>query len=278
MLYELISTGNGSSITVLQKGRVYTATNTHPAFALIIEGAVKGDESVTELFDVQLATQKAFDKVSDRISIRNGELYVDGELVDNSLSNQIIRFQQEGINDFTPLVNFYEKVLTNHNGNSREQLFTWLNDRNFTITQDGDFIAYKGLTSEGKSVHSGKAIVDGQPMEGQIPNAVGSIVEMPRGDVNADPFHGCSYGLHAGTWEYASTFAPRVVKVKINPRDVVSVPRDCDFQKLRTCRYEILAEISNPDYQALSYDNGDDWDNQVDENDAWDYLGWYEQG
>jgi hypothetical protein len=278
MLYELISTGNGSSITLLHKGRVYTATNTHPAFALIIEGAVKGDENVTELFDVQLATQKAFDKVSDRISIRNGELYVDGELVDNSLSNQIIRFQQEGVNDFTPLVNFYEKVLTNHNGNSREQLFTWLNDRNFTITQDGDFIAYKGLTQDGLSVHSGKAIVDGVPMEGQIPNAVGSIVEMPRGDVNADPYHGCSYGLHAGTWEYASTFAPRVVKVKINPRDVVSVPRDCDFQKLRTCRYEILAEIDNPDYRALSYDNGDEWDNGYDENDTWDYLGWYEQG
>lgn len=38
MLYELISTGNGSSITLLHRGRVYTATNTHPAFALIIEG------------------------------------------------------------------------------------------------------------------------------------------------------------------------------------------------------------------------------------------------
>jgi hypothetical protein len=94
MLYELISTGNGSSITVLHRGRVYTATNTHPAFAQIIEGAVKNDEEVVALFDVQLATQKAFDKVSDRISIRNGELYVDGELADNSLSNQIIRFQQ----------------------------------------------------------------------------------------------------------------------------------------------------------------------------------------
>jgi hypothetical protein len=278
MLYELISTGNGSSITVLQGGKVYTATNTHPAFAQIIEGAVKNDESVIGLFDVQLATQKAFDKVSDRISIRNGELYVDGELVDNSLSNQIIRFQQEGINDFAPLVNFYEKVLTNHNGNSREQLFTWLNDRNFTITQDGDFIAYKGLRDDLTSVHAGGAIVDGVPHNGHIPNNVGSIVEMPRGDVNADPHHGCSYGLHAGTWEYASTFAPRVVKVKINPRDVVSVPRDCAFQKLRTCRYEILAEIDNPDFRALTYDNGDEWDNGYDENDTWDYLGWYEQG
>jgi hypothetical protein len=69
-----------------------------------------------------------------------------------------------------------------------------------------------------------------------------------------------------------------VVKVKINPRDVVSVPRDCDFQKLRTCRYEVLAEIDNPDYRALSYDNGDEWDNDYDENDTWDYLGWYERG
>lgn len=278
MLYELISTGQGSSITVLNGGKVFTATNTHPAFGQIVEGAVRNDESILGLFDAASTVAKAFAKVSDRISLRDGHLYVDGELADNSLAAQIVRFQQEGITDFMPLVNFYEKVLTNHNGNSREQLYTWLADRDFTITEDGDFIAYKGVRADLTSVHAGPAIVDGVEVNGHVPNNVGSIVEMVRSRVNANPYEGCSTGLHAGTWDYASSFGPVCVKVKINPRDVVSVPRDCGFQKLRTCRYEVLEIIDNPEYSALLGNDGDEWDNGYDENDTWDYLGWYEQG
>jgi hypothetical protein len=278
MLYELTSNGNGSSITVLNNGVVYSATSTHPDFGKIVEGAVKGDESVLELFDYGKSIQRAFDKVSDRISLRDGLVFVDGVKVDNALTAQIVRFQREGISDFMPLVRFYEKTLTNQNGNSREQLYTWLADRDFTITEDGDFIAYKGLNNDLTSVHSGGAIVDGVPMNGHIPNAVGSVVEMARNEVNANAYEGCSYGLHAGTWDYASTFAPRVVKVKINPRDVVSVPRDCDFQKLRTCRYEVLAEIANPDWHALVGSDGQWVDNDWDEDEVWDSLDWHERG
>jgi hypothetical protein len=31
--------------------------------------------------------------------------------------------------------------------------------------------------------------------------------------------------------------------VRFNPKDAVSVPEDCDCQKLRVCKYEILEEI-----------------------------------
>lgn len=31
--------------------------------------------------------------------------------------------------------------------------------------------------------------------------------------------------------------------VKIDPADVVSVPHDCECQKLRTCRYEVVSEL-----------------------------------
>ena len=31
--------------------------------------------------------------------------------------------------------------------------------------------------------------------------------------------------------------------VKINPRDVVSIPTDYDFSKGRACRYEVIAEL-----------------------------------
>ena len=34
----------------------------------------------------------------------------------------------------------------------------------------------------------------------------------------------------------------KVVIVKVNPKDVVSVPHDCNCQKLRTCAYTVVAE------------------------------------
>lgn len=278
MLYEIISTGSGSSITVLHNGEVFTANQQHPAFAQIVEGAVKGDPDVLGLFDRTAAYQAAFDKVSDRLSIRDGLVYVDGEVMDNTLGDLIVRFQKAGVNDYQPLVAFAENLLANPNARSREMLFDWLRDRNFTITDDGYFIAYKGLRADLTSIHSGPAVVDGVPRSGNIPNAVGSTIEMARGDVNRDPLEGCSYGLHAGTWEYASTFGPRVVKVKINPRDVVSVPHDCDFQKLRTCRYEVLAEIANPDYAPLVGWDGDEAESDWDEDEFWGTMPNYERG
>ena len=84
---------------------------------------------------------------------------------------------------------------------------------------------------------SGRATVNGTTHIGHIPNPPGAVVEMPRTQVNGDRHNGCSTGLHVGTWDYASTFGPKTLIVSVNPRDVVSVPKDCGYQKLRTCRY-----------------------------------------
>ncbi len=55
----------------------------------------------------------------------------------------------------------------------------------------------------------------------------------------------CSQSL-LSTWDYASTFGPKTLIVSVNPRDVVSVPKDCGYQKLRTCRYTVLDAVRNP--------------------------------
>jgi hypothetical protein len=36
-----------------------------------------------------------------------------------------------------------------------------------------------------------------------------------------------------------------VVVVKVHPRDVVCAPNDCDSQKLRVCKFEVIAELEN---------------------------------
>jgi hypothetical protein len=212
MLYNLVKfrDSDEANLTVFHGGEMYVATDTHPNFARIVAGVTEGDESVIELFDVQKTAQKRFDRLSERVTLANGKVYLDGEETDNALTQQVINFVNQGVEDFKPLVAFFEKVQTNPNSHSREQLYRWLRDRNITITEEGNFIAYKGVRKSGDSYESishGNAISDGVEYNGAIPNPLGAIVEMPRGDVQHDPSVGCHVGLHAGTWNYASGFA-----------------------------------------------------------------------
>ena len=278
MKYNLVQMRDSdeANLTVVHDGEMYVATNTHANFSRIVAGVIAGDESVIELFDVQKTAQKRFDRLSERVTIANGKVYLDGEEVDNALTQQVVNFINGGVEDFKPLIAFFEKVETNPNGHSREQLYTWLRDRSITLTENGNFIAYKGVrVTDGEyfSISTGKAISDGVEYNGAIPNPIGAVVEMPRSEVQHNPSVGCHTGLHAGTWNYAKDFARgAVLTVEINPRDVVSVPTDCNAQKLRVCRYVVKdvteVELDTPIYPK--YDNYD-VDGYDDENEYDDY-------
>ena len=99
------------------------------------------------------------------------------------------------------------------------------------------------MDNELKSIHHGPGVVNGVELSGGLPNDPGNRVSIPRSQVEANTAYGCAFGLHAGTLAYASKWGPRVVAVSINPRNVVSVPDDCTFQKIRVCEYDVLLEI-----------------------------------
>lgn len=245
--------------------------STHPGFQAVVDGLLDGDLTIgeaVELLDVEQAVAKKFDRLSDRVSVANGKVYLDGDEVHSSLSDQIIRFLEEGQSDWQPLVRFFEKVQANPNAHSREQLYEWLARRDFTIDTNGDLVGYKGVqpSSYGgyESISRGPAIVDGQAVDGNVPNNIGSVVEIARSSVHADPAVGCSTGLHVGEWSYAHSFARgAVLEVRVNPRDVVSVPTDCDAAKVRVCRYVVTSVTEVPYTEAVvdGYDyEDDDWD------------------
>jgi acyl carrier protein len=55
----------------------------------------------------------------------------------------------------------------------------------------------------------------------------------------------CSYGLHFCSQSYLQKFGgDRIVILKINPRDVVSIPTDYNHAKGRCCRYEVIGELA----------------------------------
>ena len=76
---------------------------------------------------------------------------------------------------------------------------------------------------------------------------------MPRGEVQHDPESGCSTGLHVGTYAYAQGYArAALLTVHVNPRDVVSVPTDCDAEKMRVCRYVVSDDEPTPPEESAA--------------------------
>jgi hypothetical protein len=260
------------SLTIFLPGEFpITVTSEHPHFSELEDRAEAGADSseLRELADLSVAAAQKFERLSERVSVANGRVYFDGDAIDNSLSQHIIRMLEAG-SDFRPLVRFMENLASNPQEHSRKQLYSWLDARDFTITSGGWLVGYKGVAVEdGRyvSVFAGRAIVDGEAVNGQVPNEAGSIIEMPRSEVTFDPAVGCSTGLHVGTYDYAKSWARgALLKVVVNPRDVVSVPTDSNAQKMRVSRYTVIEVIDAPETLPVENDEYEDVCDCGDEN------------
>lgn len=262
-MHNLIEKEGQRFISVFFPGHTgKSAPDSHPNFDKILASIETDptDASVMDLFDVEKSVINRFETLSERVSVRDGKLFLDGNETHNALADQVVRFLYDKVDDWKPLIKFYENVLSNPNKHSQEQLFNWLAQHQFVIDDDGYLIGYKAVyaSSEGvyRSSRQGYAIVDGVVIENDYtPYKIGSVVTMPRDRVQHDPTVGCSHGLHVGTFNYASSFLSNgyVLRVRVNPRDVVSVPTECSWAKLRVCRLEVL-EVNPVEFQEpLAY-------------------------
>jgi hypothetical protein len=140
-----------------------------------------------------------------------------------------------------------------------------------TVTEDGDLLAYKGVNVDGTSVHAGYGIVNGEEFEhANLPNEVGSVIEIPRSMVDTNRGAACSVGLHVGDYSYASSFARRLLTVVVNPRDVVSVPSDSEDRKVRVARYTVIGiaeePISTPTYAYVGTEDAEDDEDELEDD------------
>lgn len=152
---------------------------------------------------------------------------------------------------------FFENLSQNPSASSVNELYDFLSYKELPITEDGCFIAYKGVGDDDYSItgNTGTKVINGVvDKQGRILNTVGSRIEVARNEVDDNRNMGCSYGLHAGSYDYASGFGRKVLSVKVNPKDVVSVPTDCSYQKVRVCAYEVL-EVIGAEKTAVATDS-----------------------
>lgn len=186
---------------------------------------------------------------SGDVEFRGGELYYKGFHYTNPLVSRIKECMKKGAEP-TVLLNFFENLAQNPLMDSVQQLFRFLEHNNLPLTKDGHFLAYKKVRDNYKDIHSGT-----------MDNRVGCVVEMPRNQVQHNKNQTCSAGLHFCSKSYLGHFGTygnnRVVILKINPKDVVSIPTDYNNAKGRACRYEVVADLpadgSIPDGYCAEY-------------------------
>lgn len=147
------------------------------------------------------------------------------------------------------IVKFLERLERNPSAESRSQLFAWIKAEGLTITDDGLIVGYKGVSEDYYSISSGKEPVtvttaDGKSevITGHIPYPIGATVTLPRELVDSNRDAACSVGLHVGTFSYANGFGRITLLVLVDPADVVSVPRDCNDQKVRVTKLVVARE------------------------------------
>lgn len=286
--YNLVGDSKGQTLTIIySNGSIQPISSSHAEFTRILGYLVDtpnadiDEDRLRKMTDIAEAVTNRLTSLSERVAVRGGKVLFDGDEVGSAIADHILRLLQEDDEDgWRPLVNFLEKVATNPDEESRASLYSWLSANKFTLTTDGDFVAYKGvqiIDGVSHSINRGTAFVDGVEYTGYIPNPLGATVTMPRASVQIDRSVGCSTGLHAGTYEYAKDFSrARVVTVLINPRDVVSVPTDCYSQKLRVSRY-VVSEETDDVYVIPTIDvSADEFVDDVD--DDWDEVnGYYDE-
>jgi hypothetical protein len=209
---------------------------------------------IIEAFDLpesqqEAAVRKAIEKTAERAE-KNGfkispeEVSYKGEILPQALADKVRSIHREGL----PL-NLFEKfwmnIQDNPSASSVRELYEFLAYKELPITEDGCFLAYKGLESDFWSISGNKQtkVVKGiVNASGRILNTVGAEIEVKRRDVDDNRDHHCSFGLHVGSLDYARGFARGVVVVvKVNPKDVVSVPTDYSCQKCRVSAYKVVS-------------------------------------
>ena len=221
------------NLTLILDNKAHQVLPDHLNYKLIMERLSSATEQeLLELVDIETAVSTFSE---GRVEVKNGKVFYDGEEVHGAISKRILEFMSKGL-PFQPLVNFLNNLMENPSMQSQTELYDFLEHQYLPVTEDGHFLAYKAVRSDYMDKYAGK-----------FRNKVGDVCEMRRAKVDDNRSVGCSQGLHAGALNYVAGYGSvdagdKIVIVKINPKDVVSVPNDCGCEKLRTCRYEVVGE------------------------------------
>lgn len=224
-----------TSACLFLDGKQYAIGNDHPNFQKILDAlAEKNYDAIPTLADIPTSVRKWLGN-RDGFTLTDGLIALDGEPFTAEVTDKVLNMIDAG-NDADPLYKFLRKVRNNPSRVAQTELLLFCVANNFMIHEDGDILAYKSVRPDYTDIHSGK-----------ISNRVGETISLPRHTVDDRRDHTCSTGLHFASHTYATSWHSRpdarLMIMKINPADVVSIPNDYNNQKGRCCKYLVYSEI-----------------------------------
>ena len=244
-----------SSITVFLPGigpKVVSVS--HRNFAELLVELKKPSHNVvriTELSNLEDYVRSFAIKAvgAERVKVEHGEITYCGHVLGGYLVDKILEFLSLGL-DAQPLVNFLERLMKNPSKRAVDELYKFLEHGGFPICEDGCFLGYRGVRNDyySKTGNKETIVLQGKvDADGHIYNGVGETIEIQRASVDEDKNIGCSFGAHVGEFSYAQSWGGggRLLVVKVDPADAVSVPLDSSCQKLRCCKYVVVEEITD---------------------------------
>lgn len=232
--------GGITGVTFLINGQPYMADQSIPTFSELLDELKKGNPDTDRLVALTTPAQAIVQAVevaiaadyltAGTVSVSTKEVRYNGEPVEGVLVERILQMLVEGF-DIMPMVRFLENLYTNPATYARDELYLWLENSNLPITQDGHFLAYK-------------MVGDNYRSRNNFLNLPGTTVSMPRQACDPVRDHLCSTGLHFCSKHYIGEgHRGKIVILKINPADVVSIPSDSGNSKGRAWKYEILGDF-----------------------------------
>ena len=154
--------------------------------------------------------------------------------------------------------NFWTLMYLNPDEQCRLNLFWFLNRNGLVINRCGFFVAYRNVNKHKEYSEDNELWTDAHT--GTFTIKIGDMVTMPREKCDSRQDVTCSKGLHLGSkdWLTKDYYGSQGLVCLCNPAEVVAVPHEDHYGKLRTCAYLPIAKAKYDDYgKVIPYDAKD---------------------
>ena len=221
---------------------VWSATNPEmPRILELCKNVQWGEIEI--LHNVNKAIMKSKNVVVEKDTIK-----IDGVTVSNT-ATPIMEFikvlQKKGVIDseISRIKPFLENMFENPFIDAVQEIYDYCKAMDFEITDDGCFLAYKNVRSDLGSIFD----------NGATKHKIGEYTEVKMYDTERT--NTCSKGLHFCSKSYLQHYVGEVtIIVKINPKDVVSIPVDYNFAKGRCRKYLVVGILNDKDKMLSDVD------------------------
>lgn len=245
---QYIKDGKGSYSVVIG-GRVMTFDSSHRNYIPLVECIKNNDHKKFErVFCDGVKIQSWSD---GNFQCKNGILTYDGQELPEVIQTRILGDIADGF-DCKGLLRFTEKAIKSGRYRTVQNLLSFLEHQRIAISRNGNIIAWKGVkkhVGDEFTDYKGRLVKQGDYVDvrtGTIRNNVGDINDMPAHLVEDNPDKPCGPGLHIAALRYAQSWTTdnNVVQVEIDPRHIVSIPRDHNCEKARCSKYKVTGEYN----------------------------------